>query len=437
MSDKSLLTLLCSDHSSISSISDPIHYESIVTLKPPEEPDYWDKIYNRLDSNPEDVYLHNPHGINALAFALCIESVPVYIIEKMVSISTLIVKPNAIIRALVDEHISYDILHILLSASFHSEPLHEFSPAEIDMYLEACEPRPWRKLDVDKLYLVLVCDPFVLSRIDENGLLPLQRACRNVYSEPDLDQVSYRALLIEFAIQGGVFHGYTGAGGLFATNLVKASAMNFLIENILEDGFDVARVVLQQCCEVVDIELYGRVGADCSSYSCPGFLHSSIGLVPPFFFRRLVQDRRFRNDLAKRDSFGNTPIIKAISIATRPNYYKEWNEMFYILLDPKYGGDRIARILSVNGLLPLHVAAERGLKWDQGMSQIFRASRKLLGRKKSGLYPFMLAATGKDSDLTSIYQLLLGNPMLCSGECIGDVDKCLERACKRARLLSL
>ena len=76
------------------------------------------------------------------------------------------------------------------------------------------------------------------------------------------------------------------------------------------------------------------------------------------------------------------------------------------------------------GRLPIHIAAECGIKWDEEMKDIVDAN--LFGASEvdalTGLYPFLLAAscTGKNDsngngcDLTSIYQLAKCNP-----NCVG------------------
>lgn len=66
------------------------------------------------------------------------------------------------------------------------------------------------------------------------------------------------------------------------------------------------------------------------------------------------------------------------------------------------------------GRLPIHVAAVRNLKWEAGTKQIMKVNYKALQvkDKETGMYPFMLAAVGRRSDLDSVYGLLRHSPTL-------------------------
>jgi ankyrin repeat protein len=59
--------------------------------------------------------------------------------------------------------------------------------------------------------------------------------------------------------------------------------------------------------------------------------------------------------------------------------------------------------------LMINVAALHGLKWENGMEAVSVESREEVGNADAltGLFPFMLAAAGQSSDLSSIYELML------------------------------
>lgn len=69
--------------------------------------------------------------------------------------------------------------------------------------------------------------------------------------------------------------------------------------------------------------------------------------------------------------------------------------------------------------LPLHLAIERRIKWNDGLSAIALKGdpRTMKSRNPhNGLYPFMAAAVcGKSSDLNAIYSLLKEGPELSTG----------------------
>ena len=429
-----LVSLLRIDPSRISCISDPV----IATIKLGEEPN-WTAVLERLETFPEETHYHNEHGVPAIGLALCCAPVPAAIIDKMAEIAPHTVTPDAVLKAIQDENIDVEILQILLCTRFHSDPPNQFSPDEIDAYLEACEPAlPRDSLQVEKMKLIIDCDPFVLSRVDDNGMIPIQRAC--IPGSPwHIAHVTYRSMLIVLAIDHAIHPGYDGAGGLFETNLGTACAMDLLIEDVRQslynDSFRESMDVLQCCCLAANRELYGD--------NDPSFLHASIGLVPCFFMKNLMGFHK--NDFAKRDSFGNTLLLKAILVATtqRNQYkYQDWEGLFEILLDPVSGGGNQLASLLTSDCLALHTAAEKGLKWEEGMRLVLEANRNAVNRKEqkiSGLYPFMLAAAGETSDLTSIFHLILENPLLCTAkeDEASDDDYCIERVCKRARTLSI
>ena len=68
------------------------------------------------------------------------------------------------------------------------------------------------------------------------------------------------------------------------------------------------------------------------------------------------------------------------------------------------------------GRLPIHVAAESGLAWDDGMKTIVEANLSAIETvdEVTNLLPFGLAAAGRDKDLQSIYELLRHFPNCCS-----------------------
>lgn len=61
---------------------------------------------------------------------------------------------------------------------------------------------------------------------------------------------------------------------------------------------------------------------------------------------------------------------------------------------------------------PIHVAADKSLKWEKGLKMIVEANYAPLIKPDdySGLYPFMLSAAGKRADLETTYRLLRLNP---------------------------
>lgn len=72
-----------------------------------------------------------------------------------------------------------------------------------------------------------------------------------------------------------------------------------------------------------------------------------------------------------------------------------------------------------SGLLPVSVAVKHNIKWGNGMQYVIEENMvarewDCLVKKDSetGLHTFMLAAVGKDADISTVYKLLLVNPGL-------------------------
>jgi len=99
------------------------------------------------------------------------------------------------------------------------------------------------------------------------------------------------------------------------------------------------------------------------------------------------------------------------------------NADYFISRNLLYGWRPVAREKITTGehkgRFPLHIAAEKGLDWTNGMKEIFEANPTLLEEQDTvtGLYPFMLAASsygGGGNDTDSVFELLKGNPTLIS-----------------------
>lgn len=69
------------------------------------------------------------------------------------------------------------------------------------------------------------------------------------------------------------------------------------------------------------------------------------------------------------------------------------------------------------GQLPIHSAAEHGLKWEDGMQLLLTTYPDSLGVKSNaGDLPIVLAASGEDIDLSTVYEMfmaMLGLNLLC------------------------
>ncbi len=125
-------------------------------------------------------------------------------------------------------------------------------------------------------------------------------------------------------------------------------------------------------------------------FKCAGVTWEKISTI--------VKDKHVRCVLIRQLALGNIP---------KDHFYdiiKSFNDCLFVK-DKK-------------GRLPIHIAAQRGLKWEDGMKDIVEANFVGLahGDDETGLYPFALAASSnglEEKDLECIFELLRCFPDCC------------------------
>jgi len=83
----------------------------------------------------------------------------------------------------------------------------------------------------------------------------------------------------------------------------------------------------------------------------------------------------------------------------------------YIGLIPAEHRQQALRESNSQGQLPIHSAAEHGLRWEDGMKYLLEAYPESLGKKSSngdGDLPIVLAASGSETDLSTVYEMFRG-----------------------------
>ena len=70
-----------------------------------------------------------------------------------------------------------------------------------------------------------------------------------------------------------------------------------------------------------------------------------------------------------------------------------------------------------DGRLPLHLALENGMDWEDGVEDIMLYAPRAVSTRdvKTRFYPFMQAAVGDMYDLDTVFQLLQQNLLLAGG----------------------
>lgn len=147
-------------------------------------------------------------------------------------------------------------------------------------------------------------------------------------------------------------------------------------------------------------------------------LHEAMLISSPEAFYRIVEIvRKYDRDLAGKDRRGRTALIKAIYLdheeserKSRYNRKTSTSEVIKMIFSAVTSD--CAKIRDGAGRLPIHIATEMGLRWNEGVGLIVFAHDKGLEEKHcvTGLYPFMMAAAGRSNDLNTIFMILRARP---------------------------
>lgn len=126
---------------------------------------------------------------------------------------------------------------------------------------------------------------------------------------------------------------------------------------------------------------------------------------------RLIEQivNRFDIDLNDTDSSGMTPLV--VAIQERKASYIE------CLLKIQKCATEAIRCCEVSGntyknCLPLHIAVNEGISWNDGMREILESNQLASGYVDpfTGLFSFMVAAQWKQNSLDDVFNLLQSNP---------------------------
>jgi hypothetical protein len=224
--------------------------------------------------------------------------------------------------------------------------------------------------------------------------------------------------ILHYLLQEGAKHnvgGKDGLGGLLCEDKFGITPLDKVIAGIKKNSWTD---------NIIDDENWNRLKV-CLEFinnvkinSQDSLIHASIGLLPLSLVEFLMNQSKGTE--ISTDPCGVTILGKAILTAsvadTAPVQYTSWRQTIsFILSREKMNSNFYAKIRDGYGHPMLHFAAENGLKWQDGMEEILASSHDMLEvpDTSTGLYPFILAAAGKRSELSVIHRMLLLNPGLC------------------------
>lgn len=141
-------------------------------------------------------------------------------------------------------------------------------------------------------------------------------------------------------------------------------------------------------------------------------LHKAMDFDCPIDLIELIL-LRFPTLLQERDSFGRTPLARALST---PNFTSL--DLINILLQTQ---PETAQIVDEDGRTPFHLAIQSRIPWKKGVDDIFKAAPQCLFDRDpvTHLFPVQLMACNSDNEessftLTDIYEVLCQCPNLLS-----------------------
>ena len=285
--------------------------------------------------------------------------------------------------------------------------------------------------------------PEALSRKDHiKGQLPLHIACEesNNTSQSELVEI-----LLSEGLKNDVGGKY-GAGGLFEKDYKGTSPLMQVI-HMMNNPFTWDAQLFEICVKTAyqsskevfpELTLTGsttsRIGGEIAvtfsvdeieflkegiEFHFP-ILHEAMRISSPDAFYRIIEIvKNHDHDLAGKDRRGRTALVKAIYLdaeglqSNRKNQYKRktsTKEIISMIIGAVTSD--CAKVRDGAGRLPINIATELGLSWEEGVGDIVFANKNGLEERHcvTGLFPFMTAAVGPERDLTTIFKLLRERP---------------------------
>lgn len=284
----------------------------------------------------------------------------------------------------------------------------------------------------------------ILSIPGIDGFIPLHRACQ-------FGSTAMVKYLLKIGVHHRVAGRLSGAGGLFVQSqpddgTTALTPMDLAIHRVRteidrtendstgagEDGEDWE--VLEICVRYADSARYRRPTEAILGSAPPaaGVIAAAVGIVPVDILAPMIARYRSRDSAVATGRFGRSVLTKAVHLATESQRddgeegnYDSWSIVFEQILDlekqsePKKETTTTGKhrsdgfplpIKRDNHRHPLHVAAEYGLDWSNGVEPILQSDYDLLlvQDTTTRLYPFMLAASGTElgSNRRRVLQLL-------------------------------
>jgi hypothetical protein len=224
-------------------------------------------------------------------------------------------------------------------------------------------------------YLIDTIGIFLIGTVDNNGELPIHTFVKTNESAEDLDLGVLHDLL-----HSGMHYGFENEyciGGLFTMSThdeTSCSIFETLFGLFVESCTTPLRKVIEDVARGAPL-----LQAAIIAHSSNRIMAQIIHLFP---WTKLT-----------RDSTGRLPIQLAVETGL------SWDQGIELL---------VHNTSTHPDILPIHTAARYGLKWENGMKDIVEddLSSLEIADPTTNLYPFALAASTSEYDFTSVYELI-------------------------------
>mmetsp|Transcript_27260 Transcript_27260/g.40272 ORF Transcript_27260/g.40272 Transcript_27260/m.40272 type:complete len:505 (-) Transcript_27260:18-1532(-) len=397
----------------------------------------WSDVENRITTHPseatEEDCLHGNSPLEIILKSKSKQEIPLDIYRKILE-----KKKDEVEEHQPNQHQFNEGIFIYVCRKKYRE---EYMKNLVSLLLDHMEGADGRKLiEMTIWYRNLAAANAVLARYpdcllqrdDIKGQIPLHVACVENNDGTEMIQL----LLLEGVKKnvGGLF----GAGGLYVKDNKGNTPLSQLIQCMnnpfawdselvtlcVRVAFEASQSQMMDGLQEMDQSMHDQQPE--VSIHFP-ILHEAMKIASPDSFYRIIEIvKDYDVELSGTDRRGRTALIQAIYLNdeervqqnvggfgsklqyTRKISTKEIISMIVSTVQSNCGKNRDGA-----GRLPLHIATELGLRWDEGICDIVYANRHGLKERHcvTGLYSFMTAAAVSDADLGTIYKLLRAKPM--------------------------
>lgn len=399
----------------------------------------WDEVSSRITSHPseaiEEDCLHGNSPLEIMLKNKTKKEIPLEVWRKM------------LMEECEDHEINEGVFMHIVRKNYNDQYMSNL----VNLFLDFIDKTDGRRLlEMSIWYGNVVAAKVFVERFPDSlkkkdrikGQLPLHIACEESHSETSQSE------MIELLLQEGLKHkvgGVFGAGGLFekdhkgTTPLMHvihamnnpftwdATQLTLCVKGAYESAMSLAEKIRENQ-DRADVETTNAsAGAEerwemdveeVEDYFHFPILHEAMGISSPDAFYRIIEIvKEYDEKLSGKDRRGRTALMKAIYLDVeegqrRSQYKRKTSTKEVISMITGAVTSDCAKVRDGAGRLPLHIATEMGLKWDEGVRDLVFASKEALEERHcvTGHYPFMTASLGPNADLNTIFELMRVNP---------------------------